>query len=115
MKNSISLLAALSILVFVALGCLPTSSTSVKGRVELDGKPVEGATVKFGPTLGEVTTVTGRDGRFELTAKHRFTAMLYLTVSKPGIGQREKIEFPGFAAPDEDIKVEMITIIGSTR
>ena len=107
---------AVAILVIMSLGCFfNTSTTTVKGVVWDYDKPVEGATVTFGPTLGEVSTVTGKDGKFELTVKHRFTAMLYVKAAKAGLGQREKVEFPGFAAPDEEVKVEMIAIIGHTK
>ena len=116
MRNKTTVLIAVGIVLFVSMGCyFNTSTTTVKGVVWNYDKPVEGATVTFGPTLGEVSTVTGKDGKFELTVKHRFTAMLYVKASKPGLGQRETVDFPGFAAPGEEIKVEMITIIGSSR
>ncbi len=96
--------------------CLfPTSSTTVKGVVMLDGKPVNGAEVRFGGKLAEVTTTTGPDGKFTLTARHRPTQMLEVTAKKPGYGQREEIKFPGFAAPDGEIEVQLITLIPSTR
>lgn len=114
--NTTSSVFAVLILVFVAGGCFfNTSSTTVKGVVMNYGKPVSGAEVTFGPTLGEVKVTTGADGKFTVTAKHRMTAMLRLTVKKSGMGQREKVEFPGFAAPDEEIKVEMMDIFGATR
>ena len=116
MRNTKTSLIAVAILSLMSLGCFfNTSTTTVKGVVWDYNKPVEGATVTFGPTLGEVSTVTGKDGKFELTVNHRFTAMLYVKASKPGFGQREKVEFPGFAAPDEEVKVEMIAIIGGSR
>ncbi|MBK6751432.1 MAG: hypothetical protein IPG67_15895 [Acidobacteria bacterium] len=115
MRNKAAGLIAVGILALVSLGCLNTSTTTVKGVVWNYDKPVEGATVTFGPTLGEVSAVTGKDGKFELTVKHRFTAMLYVKAPKPGLGQREKVEFPGFAAPDEEVKVEMIAIIGGSK
>ena len=115
MKNLISSFTILSLLAAVSVGCMSTGSTTVRGRVVYDGKPVEGAEVSFGPTLGEATTRTGPDGKFELTARHRPTAMLYLKAAKPGMGQREKVEFPGFAAPDSEIEIEMIGIIVPSR
>jgi hypothetical protein len=122
MKNIASMSIALAILMLVSFGCFfATSSTTVKGYVEYDDKPVEGATVTFGPTLGEATTTTGPDGKFTITAKHGPTSMLRLTVKKPRVSRelamanREKIEFPGFWAPTEEIKVEMIGIFEGTR
>ena len=94
---------------------LPTSSTTVKGRIVHQGKPVPDAQVKFGGTMAEVTTKTGPDGKFTLTARHRPTQMLTISVEKPGLAQREELKFPGFAAPGEEIEVEMLTVIGRTR
>jgi hypothetical protein len=114
--NTTSSVFAILILVFVAGGCIfNTNSTTVKGIVIYDDKPVSGAEVWFGPTGGQVTTTTGPDGKFTLTAKHRMTGMLRLTVKKAGMGQKDKVEFPGFAAPDEEIKVEMLTTFAPTR
>ena len=65
MKNKFSLIAAVAMLMSVSLGCFfATSSTTVRGYVEYDNKPIEGATVKFGPTGGETTATTGGDGKF---------------------------------------------------
>jgi hypothetical protein len=117
-KSLFSLLIGLTILALVSLGCVfSTSSTTVSGYVEYDNKPIEGAVVTFGPTLGEATVSTGADGKFTVTAQHRPTAMLRLAVRKPRVGRenelvnREKIEFPAFWAPKEAIKVEMIAIL----
>ena len=97
-------------------GCIfPTSRTTVKGVVMLSGRPVSGAEVTFGGKLTEVRTITGPDGKFTLTARHRPTQMLELKASKTGYGQYEEIKFPGFAAPDGEIKVELIHIIPRTR
>lgn len=116
MLNKANGLAALALIVVVGSGCIfSTSSTTIRGVVMNYDVPVEGAEVTFGPTLGEVTAVTGKDGRFTLTAKHRPTAMLRVTVKKDGFAQREKVEFPGFAAPDEEVKVEMLKTIPRTR
>lgn len=107
---------ALAILITVGTGCIfSTSSTTVRGVVIKGDIPIDGAEVSFGPTLGEVTAVTGKDGRFTLTAKHRPTAMLRVNVKKEGLSQSEKVEFPGFAAPDEEIKIEMLTTFAPTR
>ena len=115
MRNLAPSLAALAVLAAVVSGCLPTSRTTVRGRVVYNDKPVTGATVTFGPTMGEVSAVTGADGKFELTASHRPTAMLRLAAAKEGMVQREKAEFPGFAAPDPEIEVEMIGVIAPKR
>ncbi len=113
MKN-LSLVVA--ILALASLGCFfNTSTTTVKGVVWNYDKPVEGATVTFGPTMGEVSAVTGKDGKFELTAKHRYTAILYVKPTKAGLTQDEEVSFPGFAAPDKEIKVEMLGVIQPTR
>ncbi len=107
MRNKGLALTAMAILIAVGSGCnFSTSSTTVRGVVMNYDVPVEGA---------EVTAVTGKDGRFTLTAKHRPTAMLRVNVKKDGLAQREKMEFPGFAAPDEEINVEMLTTFAPTR
>lgn len=98
-------------LVIVSSGCM-SFSTTVRGRVMNGSTPVEGATVEFGPTLAVQTATTGADGRFELTARHGPIQMLRLNAKKQNMVQREKIEFPGFAAPDSDIEIEMIGVIG---
>jgi hypothetical protein len=120
--NIILMFIALTMLMSVSLGCFfATSRTTVRGYVEYGGKPVEGATVTFGPTLGQETTLTGTDGKFTITASHHSMAMLELSVKKPrtakqsGMVNREKIKFPSFLAPTEEIKVEMIGIIERTR
>lgn len=122
MRNTVSMSIALAVLMSASLGCFfATSSTTVKGYVEYDNKPIEGATVTFGPTLGEATTTTGPDGKFSITAKHGPLSMLRLTVKRPrtskelAVANREKIEFPGFWAPEEEINVEMIGIFEGTR
>lgn len=109
---------SLALLACVSLACVfSTSSTTVSGYVEYDKKPIEGAVVTFGPTLGKTTTTTGADGKFTVTAKHRPSAMLGLEVRKPQVGKenelvnREKIEFPGFWAPTDEIRIEMIAIL----
>lgn len=110
------------ILIF-AVGCLllsscifQTSSTTVKGRVtEYGKKPVADAEIRFGGTGSEVVTKTQTDGTFTVTAKHRPTQMLRLEVRKQGFVMREKVEFPGFAAPDEVIEIELMQTIGRTR
>ncbi len=112
MQNKLMALVAIGLILVVGAGCMfSTSSTTIIGVVDNYGKPVEGAEVSFGPTLGEVKTATGKDGKFTLTANHGPITMLYLKVNKKGYAQREKIEFPGFAAPEEEIKVEMLETV----
>ena len=95
--------------------CLPTSSTTVSGRItEYGAKPVANAEILFGGTGFEMTTKNGADGKFTVTAKHRPTQMLRLQVKKKGFVMSEKVEFPGFAAPDEPIEIELMQTIGRT-
>lgn len=110
-KNQVTSLIALAMFVVVASGCM-SFSTTVRGRVMKGSTPVEGATVEFGPTLAVQTATTGADGRFELTARHGPIQMLRLTAKKQNMVQREKIEFPGFAAPDSEVEIDMIGVIG---
>ncbi len=114
MKNTLSLSVAVLALCCVSLGCLfNTSQTTVNGVVVTSGgKPIEGAEVTFGGPLSPAKTVTGPDGKFTLTVKHRPTQMLRVNATKKGYGQMEKVEFPGFWAPKEEVKVEMIAILG---
>lgn len=83
-----------------------TSSTTVRGYVNHDGKPVAGADVRFGGSGAEATTVTGLDGKFTVTVKNRPTQMLEVKVMKPGF-VHDKVEFTGFDAPDKEIKIEL--------
>jgi hypothetical protein len=79
-----------------------TSSTTVKGFVrEQDCKPLADAGIKFGGALTESKTRSGADGSFTVTANHRPTQMLHLTVSKQGFEESAE-KFPGFAAPKGD-------------
>jgi uncharacterized lipoprotein YajG len=98
-------------------GCfLPTSTTTVSGRVtEYGDKPVAGAEISFGGTGSEATTTTDADGKFTVTARHRPTQMLRLEVKKEGFAMSEKVEFPGFAAPDEPIEIELMKTIPRRR
>lgn len=116
-KSLINLSLPLICLVLLNTACFfSTSSTTVKGYVvDTVGTPIADAKVVFGGTLSETETKTDAIGFFTITVKHRPTQMLRLNVTKQGYGMREKVEFPGFAAPSDNIKVEMIHIIGSTR
>ncbi len=97
---------------FLSACFLPTSSTTVSGRVTEYGKtPVAAAEVSFGGTGFETTTTTDADGKFTVTAKHRPMQMLRLNVKKKGFAMSEKVEFPGFAAPDEPIEIELMKTV----
>jgi hypothetical protein len=103
----------------VAVGCLflsscifQTSSTTVKGKVtEYGKKPVVDAEISFGGAGSEIVTRTQTDGTFTVTARHRPTQMLRLEVKKKGFVMREKVEFPGFAAPEEPIEIELMQTV----
>jgi hypothetical protein len=116
-KPLLNLSLCLICLVLLNTACFfSTSSTTVKGFVvDTVGTPIPDAKILFGGTLGEVETQSDAKGFFTMTAKHRPGQMLRLKVTKKGYGMMEKVEFPGFAAPTDDIKVKMIHIIGSTR
>lgn len=94
-------------------GCIfPISSTTIDGRVvDYKKQPVAGAKVTFGGTGGEVETLTGPDGTFKVTTRHRPSQMLNLKISKQGVG-RFHDEFPGFAAPEDGKSYELMPIIG---
>jgi hypothetical protein len=98
---------------FLTTACfLPTSSTTVSGRVTEYGKtPVAGAEISFGGAGLEATTKTGADGKFTVTARHRPTQMLRLEVKKKGFAMDEKVEFPGFAAPTEPIEIKLMQTV----
>ncbi len=114
--NRINTIIIILAAIIIGSGCMfSTSSTTINGVVMNYEKPVAGAEVTFGPTLGEVKTTTGPDGKFTVTAKHRATAMLYLKAEKKGYAQREKIDFPGFYPPEGEVKVEMLETIGYSK
>jgi hypothetical protein len=111
MKKRI-LFTCLAAAVLLNASCfLATSSTTVKGVVMNYGKPVEGAEVTFGPVGGEEKVITGPDGKFTLTARHRMASILHLKAKKAGLAQDEKIEFPGLAAPKDEVKIEMLQTV----
>ncbi len=116
-KPLLNLSLCLTCIIFLNAACFfSTSSTTVKGYVvDTVGTPIPDAKILFGGTLGEVETKSDAKGYFTITAKHRPGQMLRLNVTKDGYGMMEKVEFPGFAAPSDDIKVKMIHIIGRTR
>lgn len=115
MKNKLltHFLAIACLIIFGSSCFFSTSSTTVKGYVrDGGGKPLADVAISFGGTMFEAETKSDAKGFFTVTAKHRPTQILRLTAKKDGWGMREKVEFPGFAAPTDDIKVEMIQIIG---
>lgn len=115
MKKRFVIAALVITSVFSSSCFFATSSTTVKGYVHYDDKPVSGAEITFGPKFGEAKTTTSPDGKFTITVKHRPTAMLEVKVKKAGYGQREEIKFPGFAAPSEQIDIELMTIFTPTK
>lgn len=110
----------LTVLVFTLSSLLltscifPTSSTTVKGYVRYDGKPVANAEVSFGGALGATQTTTDERGFYTVTARHRPTQMLYLTIKKEGFAEQTD-KFPGFAAPEGDKNIELMKTIPRTR
>lgn len=112
-KNNCILLLLIGCLFF--LSCLPTSSTTINGYVrDYTGKPVAGADVSFGGTLNKSKTKTDNKGFYEITARHRPTQMLYLEISKPGVGTYTD-KFPGFSAPEDGKTVELRPVIQRQR
>jgi hypothetical protein len=103
MKNSVLRgVFLLTVGLFVSSCIFSTSRTTVKGFVrEQDGKPVADAEINFGGALTESKTRSGADGSFTVSASHRPTQMLTLTVSKSGFAETSE-KFPGFAAPKDD-------------
>jgi hypothetical protein len=85
------------------------SSTTVRGKVQLENRPVVGAEVRFGANMNESTTSTNHDGQFIITASHRSGEILELKVIKPGYAH-DKIEFPasGSAPREYDIELKRI-------
>jgi len=107
---------AIALAALFLTACLPTSSTTVSGRVtEYGKKPVADAEVSFGGTGMETVTKTDADGKFTVSARHRPTQMLRLNVKKQGFVMKEKQEFPGFAAPDKPVEIELMQTIPRTR
>ena len=87
---------------------LPTSSTTIKGKVfDAEKRPVADAEVRFGGTGFETVIKTQADGTFTATARHRPTQMLNLSVSKTNVGAYSD-KFPGFAAPEENIQINLM-------
>lgn len=61
--------------------------------------------------MNETMVKTQADGTFTITVRHRPMQMPRLEVRKKGFAMREKAEFPGFAAPDEIVEVELIPTV----
>jgi hypothetical protein len=117
MNRRISIeITILVITCFFASSCIfPTSSTTVKGRVfEYGRKPVADAEVSFGGTGFETITKTDADGNFTASSRHRPTQMLYLKISKEDFAVYED-KFPGFAAPEETVEIELLKTIPRRR
>jgi hypothetical protein len=83
-----------------------SSSTTARGTVRYDNKPVTGAEVRFGANLKETTTTTNHDGQFIITATHRPGEVLELKVLKPGY-THDKIEFPAFGSATREFDIEL--------
>jgi hypothetical protein len=116
MNRKLGLSLSLLTLLLASSACLPSSSTTtVKGYVFNYDSPVSGATVTFGGTGSKATATTNADGKFTITATHRPTEVLRLEVVADGYGQKEKVEFPGFAAPTGELKIEMLKTIAPSR
>ncbi len=111
-KIQLQILIVATASLFLSACFLPTSSTTVSGRVtEYGEKPVAVAEISFGGAGSETTMTTDANGKFTVTAKHRPTQMLRLVVKKKGFAMNEKIEFPGFAAPDNPIEIELMQTV----
>lgn len=111
-KTQFQILIITLVSLFLSACFLPTSSTTVSGRVTEYGKtPVAGAEVSFGGAGLETTATTDANGKFTVTARHRPTQMLRLQVKKKGFAMEEKVEFPGFAAPDEPIEIKLMQTV----
>ena len=111
MKRSIPILVLLA--VTLMLPTCRSSSTTVRGKVQYDGKPVAGAEVRFGPNMNEATTTTNYDGLFIITATHRPSDVLELKVLKPGY-THDKIEFPASRTSDREFDIELKRIFDPT-
>jgi hypothetical protein len=110
-----SLIFAVALANLLLTSCIfPTSSTTVKGCVTDGEKPVADAEVRFGGVGSQTTVKTKADGGFTITARHRPTQMLYLTISKPGFAEYSD-KFPGFAAPSGNIEIELLHSLAPSR
>lgn len=111
-KSLLKIGLSLICVIFLNSACIfPVSSTTVKGYVRNYGKPLASADVSFGGAGMETKTTTDAKGFFTVTARHRPMQMLYLKVEKRGYAMDEKVEFPGFAAPTDDVIVEMLETV----
>jgi predicted small secreted protein len=98
----------LPIIVLIAASLLlstcRSNTTTVRGKVVSDNKPVVGAEVRFGPNMNEATTTTNHDGLFTITATHGRSDVLELKVLKPGY-THDKIEFPASGTAQREFDV----------
>lgn len=106
MRKHYANIAIVIVAITLTAGCFNTSSTTVKGRVMYDNKPVAGAEV----SLNGYKVTTDADGRFSVTAKHRFTAVMEFTVTKSGLSKHSE-KFPGFGAPPGEHEINMMGIL----
>ena len=104
MKRRIPILVLLAVVPL--LSTCRSSNTTVRGKVQYDGKPVAGAEVRFGSNMNEATTTTNYDGLFIITATHRPSDVLELKVLKPGY-THDKIEFPASRTSDREFDIEL--------
>jgi hypothetical protein len=93
--------------------CFRSTSTTVRGKVHYDNKPVVGTEVRFGASMNESTATTNHDGQFIITATHRPAEVLELKVLKPGYAH-DKIEFPAFGSAEREYDIELKRIFDPT-
>jgi hypothetical protein len=106
MNNRGSAVLALLAVSLVFSSCLRSGSTTVRGKVTIDHKPVNGAEVRFGPNSQETSTTTNHDGLFTITANHSRSDVLELKVLKPGYSH-DKIEFPASGSTQREFDIAL--------
>jgi len=106
MKNRGSALLLLLAVSLLFSSCFRSGSTTVRGKVTFESKPVVGAEVRFGPNSQETSTTTNHDGLFTITATHRPADVLELKVLKPGYSH-DKIEFPASGSTQREFDIEL--------
>jgi hypothetical protein len=111
--NRLILILLLLAACWLLSSCFGSRSTTVRGKVHFDNKPVAGAEVRFGANMNESTTTTNHDGQFIITATHRPAEVLELKVLKPGYAH-DKIEFPAFGSAQREYDIELKRIFDPT-
>ena len=106
MNNRGSAIFALLAFSLLFSSCFRSGSTTVRGKVTFDSKPVPGAEVRFGPNSKESSTTTNHDGLFTITATHSPSDVLELKVLKPGYAH-DKIEFPASGSAQREFDIEL--------